>query len=136
MQLEETERTFCEFQTEHFQKLKQLLDHRIFEKDVVELEMKFEHHLKTVGDMIEIGENVGRVDTLIKEANTFQKLCLVGFKYVLSSPIHRTLFEPYFRLISIELKKLSRTGKDFSSPGSIRHWIFYNLIATNLNGYA
>ncbi|KAL0268315.1 UNVERIFIED_CONTAM: hypothetical protein PYX00_010309 [Menopon gallinae] len=77
VQLEETERTFCEFQTEHFQKLKQLLDHRIFEKDVAELEIKFEHHLKTVGDMIEIGETVGRVDTLIKEANTFQKLSLI-----------------------------------------------------------
>lgn len=80
VQLEETERTFCDFQTEHFLRLKQWLDRRIFERDVTELEAKFDQYLKTVNDMIEVGESVNRVDQLIKEANGFHKLCLVSGK--------------------------------------------------------
>lgn len=78
VQLEETERTFCDFQSEHFYRLKQKLDHCIFERDVAELEVKFDQHLKTVSDMVEIGETANRVDTLIKEMNVFQRLCLVS----------------------------------------------------------
>ncbi|KAK6619582.1 hypothetical protein RUM43_012339 [Polyplax serrata] len=76
VQLEETERTFCDFQSEHFVRLKLWLDRRIFEQDVAELEAKFDQYLKTVNDMIEVGESVNRVDQLMKEANAFQKICL------------------------------------------------------------
>lgn len=42
----------------------------------------FDSHLKTVCEMTEIGETVARVDTLIKEAAAFQKLCTVSsFNY-------------------------------------------------------
>jgi hypothetical protein len=38
----------------------------------------FDSHLKTVCEMTEVGETVARVDTLIKEAAAFQKLCTVS----------------------------------------------------------
>lgn len=37
-------------------------------------------HLKSVSEMTEVGETVDRVDTLIKELITFQKLCMVGLQ--------------------------------------------------------
>ncbi|EEB16142.1 Guanine nucleotide exchange factor DBS, putative [Pediculus humanus corporis] len=78
VQLEETEKTFCSFQTDHFTKLKQWLDRRIFEQDVTELEIKFDECLKIVNDMVEVGESVSRVDELIKETNAFHKICKIN----------------------------------------------------------
>lgn len=42
------------------------------------LKANFDCHLKVVCEMEEVGDSVARVDTLIKEAVTFQKLCGVS----------------------------------------------------------
>lgn len=104
MQLEETERRFDEFWGTHLARLKQCLDLRRFEQDFRELQVRFDcifeneglhlvsmrdanavlllpfqtnfdSHLKAVAEMTEIGETVSRVDTLIWETKTFQKIC-------------------------------------------------------------
>ncbi|KAK7866805.1 hypothetical protein R5R35_005239 [Gryllus longicercus] len=76
VQLEETERTFDEFWQNHSAKLRQCLELRRFEQDFKELQANFDSHLKTVCEMTEVGETSARVDTLLRETTTFQKLCL------------------------------------------------------------
>ncbi|XP_069678460.1 guanine nucleotide exchange factor DBS [Periplaneta americana] len=76
VQLEETERTFDDFWLSHSARLRQCLELRRFEQDFKELQGNFDSHLKTVCEMTEIGETVARVDTLIREATAFQKLCM------------------------------------------------------------
>ncbi|XP_030748753.1 guanine nucleotide exchange factor DBS-like isoform X2 [Sitophilus oryzae] len=76
VQLEETEKTFDEFWQHHSAKLRHCLELRRFEQDFKELQVNFDSALKTVSDMTEIGETVSRVDTLIKETNSFEKICL------------------------------------------------------------
>lgn len=39
------------------------------------MQTNFDSHLKIVSDMTEIGETVVRVDTLIRETKSFQKIC-------------------------------------------------------------
>lgn len=98
VQLEETERRFDDFWNTHLTRLKQCLDLRRFEQDFRELQVSrlfpfltsldpnissrfvarqtsFDAHLKTVSEMTEIGETVQRVDALIWETKTFQKIC-------------------------------------------------------------
>lgn len=77
VQLEETERTFDEFWQQHSTKLRHCLELRRFEQDFRELQINFDSHLKIVSEMTEVGETVQRVDTLIRETTTFQKLCMV-----------------------------------------------------------
>lgn len=49
---------------------------------VADLEEKFKEHLTTVGGMIEIGETVDRVDSLVKETHSFHKVAMVGTAFV------------------------------------------------------
>lgn len=78
VQLEETDRTFSEFHSEHAIRVRQHLEHRLFLKNVEELTEKFNEHLTIVGGMVEIGETVDRVDSLVKETNSFHKLAMVN----------------------------------------------------------
>jgi hypothetical protein len=48
------------------------------ELDHVMFQSNFDFHLKKACEMTEVGETVARVDTLIKEATVFQKLCMVS----------------------------------------------------------
>ncbi|KAJ8926822.1 hypothetical protein NQ314_020670 [Rhamnusium bicolor] len=80
VQLEETEKTFDEFWQHHSTKLRHCLGLRRFEQDFRELQINFDSYLKTVSEMTEVGETVSRVDTLIKETNTFEKLCNVDIE--------------------------------------------------------
>jgi hypothetical protein len=41
------------------------------------LQAKFDSHLTNIAEMTEIGESVARVEVLIKEANDFERKCLV-----------------------------------------------------------
>ncbi|KAF2903495.1 hypothetical protein ILUMI_02685 [Ignelater luminosus] len=75
VQLEETERTFDEFWKEHSTKLRHCLELRRFEQDFRELQVNFNSHFKTVSEMTEVGDTISRVETLIKETASFQKLC-------------------------------------------------------------
>ncbi|XP_076261206.1 guanine nucleotide exchange factor DBS-like isoform X2 [Rhynchophorus ferrugineus] len=76
VQLEETEKTFDEFWQQHSAKLRHCLELRRFEQDFKELQVNFDSSLKKAAEMTEIGETVSRVDTLIKEAYAFEKICL------------------------------------------------------------
>ncbi|XP_067010975.1 guanine nucleotide exchange factor DBS [Anabrus simplex] len=76
VQLEETERTFDEFWLNHSARLRQCLELRRFEQDFKELQGNFDSHLKTVCEMTEVGETAARVETLLREAAVFKKLCL------------------------------------------------------------
>lgn len=80
VQLEETERTFDEFWQQHSTKLRYCLELRRFEQDFRELQTNFDSHIKTVSDMTEIGDNVSRIDTLIRETLAFQKICMVDIE--------------------------------------------------------
>uniref|UniRef100_A0A1B6D890 DH domain-containing protein n=1 Tax=Clastoptera arizonana TaxID=38151 RepID=A0A1B6D890_9HEMI len=75
VQLEETERTFDDFWQQHSARLHQYLDLKTFERDFKIIQGNLDVYLKTVSEMTEVGETVERVDTLIKEFVTFQKLC-------------------------------------------------------------
>lgn len=75
VQLEETERTFDDFWKEHSTKLRHCLELRRFEQDFRELQVNFNCHFKTVSEMTEVGDTISRVETLIKETASFQKLC-------------------------------------------------------------
>lgn len=77
VQLEETERTFDVFWQQHSSKLRHCLELRRFEQDFRELQINFDSHIKTLVDMTEIGDSVTRIDTLMRETQTFQKLCMV-----------------------------------------------------------
>ncbi|XP_046866240.1 guanine nucleotide exchange factor DBS isoform X2 [Drosophila willistoni] len=72
VQLEETERRFDEFWRTHRNRLEQCLLLRMFEQDFRELQNVFDGHLKTIGEMTEIGESVERVATLLKETEEFK----------------------------------------------------------------
>ncbi|XP_031336912.1 guanine nucleotide exchange factor DBS-like isoform X1 [Photinus pyralis] len=80
VQLEETERTFDDFWQQHSTKLRHCLDLRRFEQDFRELQINFNSHLKTMSEMTEIGDSVTRIETLIRETATFQKLCTVDIE--------------------------------------------------------
>ncbi|XP_065166036.1 guanine nucleotide exchange factor DBS-like isoform X2 [Atheta coriaria] len=80
VQLEETEKTFDEFWSDHSTKLRHCLNLRRFEQDFRELQINFDSHMKTVSEMCEIGETVTRVETLLKETQSFQKLCSVDIE--------------------------------------------------------
>ncbi|KAF5275360.1 hypothetical protein FQR65_LT04188 [Abscondita terminalis] len=80
VQLEETERTFDDFWQEHSTKLRHCLELRRFEQDFRELRTNFNSHLKTAFEMLEIGDNASRVETLIRETASFQKLCSVDIE--------------------------------------------------------
>lgn len=80
VQLEETERTFDDFWQQHSTKLRHCLELRRFEQDFRELQINFNSHLKVVNDMTEVGESINRIDSLIKELITFEKLCLVDIE--------------------------------------------------------
>ncbi|XP_056645987.1 guanine nucleotide exchange factor DBS-like isoform X1 [Diorhabda sublineata] len=75
VQLEETERTFDEFWQGHFVRLRNCLELRRFEQDFRELQINFETNLKIVGDMVENGDSTEKVDKLLKQAKSFNKLC-------------------------------------------------------------
>ncbi|KAJ3639462.1 hypothetical protein Zmor_002822 [Zophobas morio] len=80
VQLEETERTFDEFWQQHSTKLRHCLELRRFEQDFRELQINFSLHLKVIGDMTEVGENLSRIDDLSKDLVAFEKLCLVDIE--------------------------------------------------------
>lgn len=80
VQLEETEKTFDTFWQQHSTKLRHCLELRRFEQDFRELQINFDSHLRIVSEMTEVGETVNRVDQLIKETSTFEKLCLVDIE--------------------------------------------------------
>ncbi|XP_023310608.1 guanine nucleotide exchange factor DBS isoform X2 [Anoplophora glabripennis] len=107
VQLEETEKTFDEFWQQHSTKLRNCLELRRFEQDFRELQVNFDSYLKTVSEMTEVGETVNRVDTLIKETNTFQKLCNVDIERaeeVISSGQHLINIKNSCPLESVEPK--------------------------------
>lgn len=80
VQLEETERTFDDFWQNHSAKLRQCLELRKFEQDFKELQGNFDSHLKTICEMTEIGETVARVEILLNEARSFQKMCMMDIE--------------------------------------------------------
>ncbi|XP_014297307.1 guanine nucleotide exchange factor DBS isoform X3 [Microplitis demolitor] len=75
VQLEETERTFDLFWSHHSSRLRHCLALRQFEQDFRELQASLDQHLKTVDDMTEVGETQVRVDQLIRDTSTFQRIC-------------------------------------------------------------
>ncbi|KAF5296920.1 hypothetical protein FQA39_LY12277 [Lamprigera yunnana] len=80
VQLEETERTFDDFWQQHSIKLRHCLELRRFEQDFRELQVNFNSYLKTASEMLEIGDDISRVETLMKETTAFQKLCSVDIE--------------------------------------------------------
>ncbi|XP_014241570.1 guanine nucleotide exchange factor DBS-like isoform X3 [Cimex lectularius] len=81
VQLEETERTFDEFWEEHSAKLRQCLDVQRFYIDYKKIQANLEQHSKVVSQMTEIGETVKRVEYLILEFNTIEKLCVEDIEH-------------------------------------------------------
>ena len=77
MQLEETERTFDLFWSHHSSRLRHCLALRQFEQDFRELQARLDQHLKTVEDMTEVGETQIRVDQLLRDTSSFQRICRV-----------------------------------------------------------
>ncbi|XP_012278425.1 guanine nucleotide exchange factor DBS isoform X1 [Orussus abietinus] len=75
VQLEETERTFDLFWSHHSSRLRHCLALRQFEQDFRELQAILDQHLKTVEEMTEVGETPIRVDQLIRDTSTFQRIC-------------------------------------------------------------
>lgn len=47
---------------------------------IIFFQINFDGHIQTVSEMTEIGETVDRVDALIKETRTFQKLCNIDIE--------------------------------------------------------
>ncbi|XP_046621316.1 guanine nucleotide exchange factor DBS-like isoform X1 [Neodiprion virginianus] len=75
VQLEETERTFDLFWSHHSSRLRHCLALRQFEQDFRELQANLDQHMKTVGDMTEVGETQSRVNQLLRDTSTFQRIC-------------------------------------------------------------
>ncbi|KAK0078018.1 hypothetical protein PV325_003154 [Microctonus aethiopoides] len=75
VQLEETERTFDLFWSHHSSRLRHCLALRQFEQDFRELQATLDLHLKTVDDMTEVGETQIRVDQLVRDTTSFQRIC-------------------------------------------------------------
>lgn len=77
VQLEETERTFDLFWSHHSSRLRHCLALRQFEQDFRELQATLDQHLKTAEDMTEVGETQARVEQLLHDTSTFQRICRV-----------------------------------------------------------
>ena len=96
VQLEETERTFDLFWSHHSSRLRHCLALRQFEQDFRELQANLDQHLKTIEEMTEVGETQSRVDQLLRDTSTFQRICRVRFKfyqknhYTISHTLHDT----------------------------------------------
>ncbi|XP_072946179.1 guanine nucleotide exchange factor DBS-like isoform X2 [Epargyreus clarus] len=75
VQLEETERQFDNFWQKHSTKLNHWLKFRTFLLNFKQMQASLDGHLKTACDMTEVGETASRVESLILEANDFEKLC-------------------------------------------------------------
>ncbi|XP_008211520.1 guanine nucleotide exchange factor DBS isoform X2 [Nasonia vitripennis] len=75
VQLEETERTFDLFWSHHSSRLRHCLALRQFEQDFRELQANLGQHLKTIEEMTEVGETQSRVDQLLRDTSTFQRIC-------------------------------------------------------------
>ncbi|CAH0724629.1 unnamed protein product, partial [Brenthis ino] len=75
VQLDETEKQFDNFWQKHSMKLNHWLKFRTFLLNFKQMQATLDSHLKTACDMTEVGETANRVDSLIQEANEFEKLC-------------------------------------------------------------
>ncbi|KPI91814.1 Guanine nucleotide exchange factor DBS [Papilio xuthus] len=75
VQLDETEKQFDNFWQKHSTKLNHWLKFRTFLLNFKQMQATLDNHLKTACDMTEVGETASRVDSLIQEANDFEKLC-------------------------------------------------------------
>ncbi|KPJ09389.1 Guanine nucleotide exchange factor DBS [Papilio machaon] len=75
VQLDETEKQFDNFWQKHSTKLNHWLKFRTFLLNFKQMQATLDNHLKTACDMTEVGETASRVESLIQEANDFEKLC-------------------------------------------------------------
>ncbi|XP_068627025.1 guanine nucleotide exchange factor DBS-like isoform X4 [Battus philenor] len=75
VQLDETERQFDNFWQKHSTKLNHWLQFRTFLLNFKQMQATLDNHLKTACDMTEVGETAVRVESLMQEANDFEKLC-------------------------------------------------------------
>ncbi|XP_011297911.1 guanine nucleotide exchange factor DBS isoform X2 [Fopius arisanus] len=75
VQLEETERTFDLFWSHHSARLRHCLALRQFEQDFRELQANLDQHLKSIDEMTEVGETQSRVEQLIRDTTSFQRIC-------------------------------------------------------------
>ncbi|KAI8438172.1 hypothetical protein MSG28_010793 [Choristoneura fumiferana] len=75
VQLEETEKQFDNFWQKHSTKLNHWLQFRTFLLNFKQMQATLDNHLKAACDMTEVGETASRVESLIQDANDFEKLC-------------------------------------------------------------
>ena len=72
MQLDETEKNFDSFWSQHEQKLHECLQLRQFEEEFKGLQYLMERHLDLLSIMTDPGDTLTRVETLIRELNEFE----------------------------------------------------------------